>query len=312
MNTTPWFAIVNPRASSGKSVKIWNGVCDRMINENIGIITANTNCPNHATDLAASAVQKGYRKFIGVGGDGTINEIVNGLLKQREVPSHEIILTQFPIGTGNDWCRSLSIPLNPDAVISLIKNEMTMRHDVGLAHYQHNSSKQSRYFINMAGMGFDAYVAQKANMAKQQGRSSSFSYITSLLASLFQYHSSNADLKIDDNPHHLRLFSMNAAIGRFSGGGMMPAPKAIPNDGVLDFTIIQDMSKLDVLRNIKGLFDGSFITHPKVHRATGMRMSLDSDPPIGLELDGESAGQSPITIEIVPNALQVIIPEKIF
>ena len=163
-----WLVVVNPKASVGKSGKDWPQIKQTLINEGIEFDDVLTEYPRHAIEIVRNTiVEKGYRKFISVGGDGTNNEVINGIFTQEAVPTTEITMATMPIGTGNDWRRTFDIPLEYDKVAKIIKAQHTYAHDIGKLTYYDDGNTRIRYFLNAAGTGLDEMVCHSTNLMKQ-------------------------------------------------------------------------------------------------------------------------------------------------
>jgi YegS/Rv2252/BmrU family lipid kinase len=251
-------------------------------------------------------VKEGFRKIIVVGGDGTLNEVVNGLLSQKEVPGTEFTVGMIPVGTGNDWLRTYNVSGDYHEVVSVIANGKTTLQDVGVVKYTNENETGQRFFANMAGLGFDGTVAQKVNADKAKGKSNPFLYFTKLLTSLFSYKASLLKIIVDGREIKTRVFSMSVGIGQYNGGGMMQAPDAVTNDGLLDLTIIKEMPLLKMIISLRRLLDGTIGKVKKVVMLQGKKIRIESDRPVPMEADGESLGYSPFEFSIVENALRVI------
>ncbi len=315
MKTTDrWLVIVNPTAGVGKAAKDWPQIEQLLINKGFDFKAVLTRHPFHAISLTRDLVQQhGYQKIIAVGGDGTLNEVVNGIFQQNRFPTTEIMLGMITVGTGNDWGRMYEFPKKYKKAIRILKNERTFLQDVGKVKYRYDSENKSRYFINMAGMGYDALVAKKTNLMKARGKGGTLAYLYNLVTGLFQYKNTHLHIKVDDKEVlNDKVFSLSIGICKFNGGGMMQLPKAVPDDGLFDITVIRKTSKFRVVKNIKNLYDGSFIKLPEVSVFTGKKITITSVPPhsIYLETDGESLGNSPLDFEIVPKAVKLIIRKK--
>jgi len=305
-----WLVIVNPNAGRKKGKKDWEKISKLLIQEGILFKRVFTKEINHAIHLSIKYIEQGFIKIIVVGGDGTLNEVVNGIFTQNFHPPLEITLGMIPVGTGNDWCRMYGIPLKYKKAVQIIANEKSFSQDIGKVEYFNSNKKETRYFANVAGLGYDAFVAKKTNRLKEKGGGNSFAYLLNIVLGLFQYKTKFIELKIDNKLKFKgRIFSMSVGICRFNGGGMMQLPNAIPNDGIFDLTIIKKTTKMKVVKNIKNLYDGSFIKMPEVLTFTGKSISIISKPikNVFLETDGESLGHSPINFEILPRSLNVIV-----
>jgi YegS/Rv2252/BmrU family lipid kinase len=304
-----WMVIVNPNAGVRKGEKDWGEIYDLLVKNEIQFDSVFTKHKEHAIALTTKYIKKGYRKFILVGGDGTLNEVVNGIFFQKNIPTTEFLLAMIPVGTGNDWCRMFHIPFKYKQAIKVIRNEKTFIQDIGKVNYFISSTSKRRYFINVAGMGYDAVVAAKTNKDKEMGKGGVLTYLKNLFTSLLFYKHSSIEIKIDGENSGIKnkTFSLSVGICKYNGGGMMQLPHAIPDDGLLDMTHIKKLGKFTVLKEVKNLYDGSFIKHPKVDTYTGKSFQITSKPPIYLEADGESLGHSPFTFEIIPKSLRVVV-----
>ncbi len=303
--------MVNPKAGSNKGKEDWPEIKKQLESEKLEFDFVFTEYQRHAIQLVSQAIEKGYRKFISVGGDGTLNEVINGIFKKHRNLASEIILGVITVGTGNDWGRTHHMPDNYSEMVKIIKAQKLFSHDLGKAKYRYDGEDESRYFINIAGMGFDALVAKRVNTLKEKGYRGLMVYMYSLLSSLFQFKPtqitlwSGAEKLYSDN-----TFLTAIGICKYNGGGMKLLPDAIPDDGLFDVTVIRKVPRLKVLVNIKNVFDGSFVKLKEVERFRANKLTVVSDPPhaLNLETDGESLGNSPLDFEVLPKALKVIVP----
>lgn len=304
--------VVNPKAGSGRGARDWPEI-KQLLEKHFVFDYVFTKKRHHAIDIIKDAVNKGYRKFISVGGDGTLNEIVNGLFLFHTDKLTEVILGAITVGTGNDWGRTHKMPSGYKEMVDVINKRNIFFHDVGKAKYRYANEKKSRYFLNIAGMGFDALVAKKVNTLKEKGHGGIMVYLASLLSSLFSFKTTFINVYKDNKKvYGDETFLVAIGICKYNGGGMMLIPEAVPDDGYLDMTLISKVPKMKVLFNIKNVFDGTFVKLKEVKRFKAKRFTIESEPPhsLHLETDGESLGISPIDFEVLPKALKVIIPEK--
>jgi YegS/Rv2252/BmrU family lipid kinase len=307
-----WSVIVNPNAGHGKGSKDWKIIDSLLHSYGLLFQVQFTHARHDAIRMASDAINRGYRKFIVVGGDGTMNEVVNGCFLQNSCPTTDITLSIITVGTGNDWGRLFGIPLDYDDAIRIIKNGKVHLQDAGIVNYFHGTAKEKRYFINIAGLGFDAVVTKRTNIQKEHGRSGKTIYLWNLLRSLILYRNTRVEVVIDEKVIRNEVFTISLGIGKYSGGGMMQTPNAITDDGLFDITIIRKIGKGEIIMSLKMLYDGTLYEHPKVSGYTGKHILIDSDPLIHLEADGESLGHSPIEFNIIPKSINVICnPEKI-
>ena len=298
--------IINPNAGREKGKKDWKIIESLLLKYEIPYVANFTEARRHAILLANEGIKNGYRKIIVVGGDGTMNEAVNGAFAQKTCPASEITLGMITVGTGNDWGKMFGIPLDYEGAIRIIKEGKIKRQDAGIVYYYHGTSRQKRYFINIAGLGFDAVVVKRTNLSKEKGHKGKALYFINLLKSLLLYRHTHTSVEIDGMKIINDVFTISIGIGKFSGGGMRQTPHAIPDDGLFDITIIKKIRKGEVIMSLKMLYDGSILEHPKIEGYTGKDILIDSDPLIHVEADGESLGHSPIEFRILPQSINII------
>jgi YegS/Rv2252/BmrU family lipid kinase len=308
-----WLIIVNPNAGSRKGQKDWPGIADLLNENDIHYEAKFTEKRGHATEICMKGIRDGYRKLVVVGGDGTLNEVANGILMQDVCKKDETTLGMIPLGTGNDWGKMYGLPKKYEHAVSMLRKGHDIFQDVGLVRYYDNGTHRERYFINVSGMGYDALVALKTNRMKDKGRGSTLSYLLNIFTGLFQYRNTYFDIQLDGKKVFSgKVLSMNLGIGKYNGGGMMQVPDAIPDDGLLDITVIKAISKFSIVRHVSKLYDGSFVNLKFVNQYRGRTCTIVSRPPGSalLEADGESLGHSPLEFSVLPRALRVIVPEQ--
>ena len=277
-NRSEWLVIVNPNAGNGKGKKDWEKISDLLKKEALPFDVNFTERKGHAIHFTIDGIAAGYRKIITVGGDGTLNEVVNGVFLNKNCPTTDISLALIPVGTGNDWGRMFGIPLDYKKAIHIIGENKLMLHDIGLISFFDGSEKKERYFINIAGLGFESVVVKRTNYQKDRGHSGKLIYFYNLLMSLISYKNTRAEIIIDDEKISADVFSLNVGNGRYCGGGMRQTPRALPDDGLLDVTIIKGMGKFEIIRNLKILYDGTILQHPKIdgYKCKNIKVSSDS------------------------------------
>ncbi len=302
-----WFIIVNPNAGKRKGMHDWLTIAKFLGEAGIEFVNVFTEHRDHANQLAKKYIENGFRKIIVVGGDGTLNEVVNGIFAQKHIPTSEITLAMIPVGTGNDWCRMYDIPGDYKEAISAISRGKEFMQDAGrVTYFTRNGEQKTRFFINMAGMGFDALVAKKTNRQKEQGKGNAFSYFINIFSSLFSFKKTSAVIELDAQTLKTDVFTMSIGICQFNGGGMKQAPTAKSDDGLFDLTIIRPIGKFKVIRNVMKLFDGSFTRLPEVSTFTSAHIDIKANPPMYIEVDGESLGHTPFDFTILPRSLRII------
>jgi len=312
-NSNRWLVVVNPNAGSRKGEKDWPGISRLLNDHSFSYEAVFTENRKHAIELTSMAIQEGIKKILVVGGDGTLNEVVNGIFNQKSYPVKDILVGMIPVGTGNDWGKTYDLPRKYKQAIEVIKKEHVFTQDIGHIRFDSTEGQQERYFVNVSGMGYDALVAMKTNRMKDKGRGGTLAYLMNIFTGLFQYRNTHFNIKVDGKEVFKgKVLSMNLGICKYNGGGLMQVPDAIPDDGLLDITVIKGISKFTIVKNVAKLYDGSFIKLKFVEQFRGGSCTIVSKPEgvVLLEADGESLGHSPLQFTVIPKALNVIIPDK--
>jgi YegS/Rv2252/BmrU family lipid kinase len=309
-NSKEWLAIVNPNAGNGKGLKDWHLIAEFMRKEDLSSTVKFTESKGHAVLITSKAVNDGYRNIITIGGDGTLNEVVNGIFKVEACPSTDISLALIPVGTGNDWGRMFGIPLDYEKAVRIIKDGKQMLHDIGILNYFDGSEKRIRYFINIAGLGFESVVVKRTNYQKDRGRSGKAIYFYNLLMSLLSYKNTTAEIIVDGEKKSADVFSINVGNGKYCGGGMRQTPDAIPDDGLLDVTVINGIGKFEIIRSLKMLYDGTILSHPKIDGYKCRNLKVSSETILWAEADGESLGHTPAEFSIIPSGINIVYGSK--
>jgi diacylglycerol kinase (ATP) len=306
MQQPHWFIIVNPAAGRGSVQRRWPHI-ERLLQElGFDYTVKFTTGPGHASRLADDAVLKGYRHVLGVGGDGTNHEIVNGLLRQTHAPATEVAYSLLPIGTGNDWVRTHGISRHPRKRLENLRKLNVVFQDVGLVRYRRDGQPQERYFANVAGMAYDAYIVRKLNGRPGPSR---LQYLLMVGQCLFQYRLLPARIEFDGQTVDDRFYTINIGICKYSGGGMQLVPQAVPDDGLLALTFARRLSKLEVLLQTPRFYNGSILHHRRIegHQAKIIRVDHPGETPTLLEADGEFLGETPAEFSILEKALKVVL-----
>jgi YegS/Rv2252/BmrU family lipid kinase len=306
-----WLVIVNPNAGQGKGKKDWNKISSLLNKFELSSKVYFTEKKLHAIELTKEGIAAGFRKIITVGGDGTMNEVVNGAFIQTTCPTEEIILGMITVGTGNDWGKMFGIPSDYEGAVKIIKEYKVFTHDAGVITYYSGTELEKRYFLNIAGLGFDAVVVKRTNAQKDKGRSGKTIYFYNLLMSLLGYKSTRTEVNIDGLKIANDTFTISIGIGIYSGGGMRQTPFAIPDDGLFDITVIGNMSKFEIVRNLSLLYNGKILEHPKIKGYKGKNIKIDSDRLIYVESDGESLGHTPVEFNIIPKSINIVSGKRV-
>lgn len=262
----------------------------------------------HAVELVIYALKRGFRKFISVGGDGTLHEVINGIFYQKEVPVEEVTLAVLPAGSANDWTRMYRIPKDYDRAIDVIIEGRTVCQDIARIEYSQAGVRNSRYMVNVAGIGLDANICQKCNAAKNKGKSGDLAYVKAAFKALVGRTSNPTKVVIDGKSFFSgKMFSIAFGIGKYSGGGMMQVPDAVSDDGLVNVMVARKVSKIKFLLLFKRLFKGTIYNVREVMHAVATRVTVITRRPDRVEIDGEVVGTTPITLEVMHRALRVVV-----
>lgn len=305
-----WFVIANPAAGGGRVKALWHRLENQLMsNLPIGEVVQTTH-RGQATHLARQAVEEGYRQILAIGGDGTNHEVANGILVQQKVPSTSVRYALLPIGTGNDWAKTHRIPNDPSAAIAAVQRGKTVCQDVGKVRYKgEDGHTRERYFVNVAGLGYDAFVCQQASSLPPRQRTQMM-YLSLAVKCLWQYDLRSAKIRIDGRPFSGKYYTINIGLGRYSGGGMQFVPQADPFDGQLAVAMAGELSKWQVIQAMPRLYGGNIEGYPKVILETGKEIEIVAGEvvPTLLEADGEYLGHTPALFTLKKSALTVIVP----
>jgi diacylglycerol kinase (ATP) len=258
------------------------------------------------TDLTARAVAEGARLIVAVGGDGTVYEAVNGLL--REGPSSDVELAIVPRGTGTDFVRTFAIPTGLEAALAVARDGKTRTIDAGRASYvAWDGTPVESFFSNFGGAGISGAIARRAN-SSSKAMGGRISFIWATLAVFAGWKSAHVTVRAGEEERSGPMFEVLATIGEYAAGGMWVTPGAAPDDGLFDVLLIGDVTKADFARTFPKIYRGRHVAHPKIDVLRGARVTIESAEPLPVALDGEQPGTTPVTFEIVPGALRLRVP----
>lgn len=302
-----WYIIVNPVAGSGTVKCNWASIQAKLLKAGIDYDFALTKEQGHAMRLAKEAIEKGYRKLGVIGGDGSNHEVMNGIMQQQVVPTHEITQALIPVGTGNDWIRTHNLPKNIDKAIAAMQVGKTKLQDIGKADFYKNGQPQQRYFVNVAGMAYDGFVSKFSN-DKPGFASNKFFYFYMVIKCLFKYTTKRAKIIFDGKTQEARFYTINIGICKYSGGGMQFVPQAVSDDGQFALSSVTHLSVPLALLSTPFMYGGLISKHPKslVTTAKNIKIEASNDAPTLLELDGEYVGETPVQFTLVPKAFRFI------
>lgn len=286
--------IVNPAAGKGLSKKQWDDIWQTLLRTGYDISYQFTGGKGECFSMAKKAVDDGIELVVAVGGDGTINEIVNGIIGSK------IKLAVIPTGTGNDFVRTVNIPLDPVEAAIVVGTLQTKKIDIGKVG--------ETYFINVAGIGFDAQVAAEVNKGTKL-LTGKLAYLWAIVKAIMDFKPAKIEVSYKESKEVWEVLVLALANARYYGGGMEIAPKASIEDGLLDVVMIESMSRLEFIKSLPLLLKGEHLSHPKVKVHRWQKFSLAGDSSIHVHADGELLAGLPFDVEIMPKAMEIVIPK---
>lgn len=290
------FVIVNPAAGGGRTGQRWPGLQERLHGAGLTFEWAATAARGDGVTVARRAARDGWPLVVAVGGDGTVNEVINGLVdaEGRALATLGVVLT----GRGRDVCRNLGVPRDPVAAALRLVPGGDTAHDLGLVEW----AGGRRYFVNAAGCGFDAEVARRT---QSRAGSGTLPYLLGVLAALRAHAPAPVTLMVDGSSWSGRAAAVVVANGAWYGGGMKIAPEAATADGSLDLVVLGDIGRLELLRWLPAVYRGAHVRNPKVVTRPCRRVAVDSQASLPVHVDGELATTTPVHVEVRPGALRL-------
>jgi YegS/Rv2252/BmrU family lipid kinase len=293
--------VVNPAAGGGRSRRAWPRLRDALARAGLDFDWVATAAAGDGVRLAHEGVRAGHRLVVAVGGDGTVNEVVNGVTGAEGLPlaTTGAVLT----GRGRDTCRNFGVPTRwPDAAAALVSGRDAV-FDLGLAAWEDG---RRRYFVGAAGAGFDAAVAARAAAVAARG---TVPYLCAVLATVHASQPRPATIGVDGAPE--RETSLTAAIvanARYFGGGMKIAPQADPTDGLLDLVVLGALGRLEMLCWLPTIYWGRHLANPRITTRRAAAVVVEAPVPLPTQVDGELGGATPVTVTVARRALRLRLP----
>lgn len=319
-----WLIVVNVFAASKRAGSVWKKAAALLDDARVPYHVRFTGSPDNATTLSYKAAQEGYRRFVAVGGDGTVHDVLNGIASYVS-QAESVILSDFtlavlPVGSGNDWVKSAGVPRDLPQAVRLIADGAAARQDVVRvsALGEDGEVLSESYMANVAGVGLDARVCEIVNRRKEQGRRGRYLYVSALLYCIRHRVPVKAKVICDGvEIFDGKYLSMSFGTGKYSGGGMRQTPLAVMDDGLLDVAIIPDISMWVIARKVPTLFTGTFHKVDVLTQARCREVEVipygnaDAEP---IEVDGEVIGRVPVRMTVLSDQINIISsncsPEK--
>jgi diacylglycerol kinase (ATP) len=308
--TAAAFLVMNPASAGGRTDRRWPAIATALRTAGVSFDLHRTAAAGDATHAVRAALAAGFGTVVVVGGDGTLNEVINGFFDPEGRPiGGDAMLALLPSGTGGDFRRAAGIPAGLNAAARLIASRSSRRIDAGRVDF---ADGQRRFFVNIADCGMGGEVVARINRSAHKGGGARGSalFLAASLSTLLGYVSRIAHIDIDGTHVDRDVRSVVVANGRYFGGGMQVAPGAELDDGRFDVVIIGETGRTRALTGIPSLYRGRHVTRPEVevHRARVVRVSCDGSPML-FDVEGEQVGTTPATLTCLPSALTLCAPE---
>ena len=314
-----WMAVVNVFAASRKAGSIWKNAAVMLEEAGVPYKARFTGGELNATALSRKSAAEGYRNFIAVGGDGTIHDVLNGIgeyvASAEGVSFSDFTLAVIPVGSGNDWVKSVGVPRDIREAVRLVAEGVRRKQDVVKVSVLDAADLEAEpltvsYMANIAGVGLDARVCEIVNRKKEQGKRGKKLYVSALLYCIRHRVPVRASIVCDGvEIFNGKYLSIAFGTGKFSGGGMRQTPLAVIDDGLTDVTVIPDIPLMTIAKEVPKLFTGTFhkvdvLTQARCRKVTVIpAKEADAEP---VEVDGEVIGRAPVTMEGLEGQLTVV------
>lgn len=319
-----WLVVVNVFAASRKAGSVWKKAAAMLEEANVPYKAMFTGGPDNAIAISRKSCARGYRRFMAVGGDGTVHDVLNGIAEyvysgvDPDVAISDFTLGVLPVGSGNDWVKSTGVPRDIKGAVDVIAAGCTGLQDVVRVEVLDPSDYASAplsvsYMANVGGVGLDARVCEIVNRKKEQGRRGKKLYVSALLYCIKHRVPIRAKVVCDGKEVFAgRYLSIAFGVGRYSGGGMRQTPLAELGDGLLDITVIPDIPIWTIAKEVPRLFTGTFhkvdvLTMAKCREVLVLPDGeADAEP---AEVDGEVVGRAPVRMTVLDEQIRVVMPD---
>lgn len=292
--------VLNLNAGRGGAGKCLPQVERLLAERGLEYEVVRTEGPGHATLLTREALERGRQLVVAVGGDGTVHEVVNGLIEDDKPINPEARLGVVAAGTGSDFIKTFGIPSSPSHAVVHLDGHESFPIDIGKITFTEDGKEVIRYFANVAEVGLGARVVERAaHLPRFLGPTI---YFFAFWLSIARHKPSEVKIDLMTRTYEGPMNNMVIANGQFFGGGMKIAPKAAPTDGVLDFQI-EHAGKRDAIAVMPKVYKGEHVPHPKILEAKRVEASIESIPPLLIEADGEVLGFTPARFELLRDAI---------
>jgi YegS/Rv2252/BmrU family lipid kinase len=299
--------IVNPVAGGGSIRRRWPRICSQLHEVGLSFDYEFTKSPGHAIEIAEQAINTGYSYLIAVGGDGTVNEVANGILNSAH--SDDMVLGIISTGTACGFARSLGVQQNGASSLAPWVSQGRTIIDACVVEFQNHGQQLRRFFVNEASIGFGAAVVNTwKRLPNCFGHTVNNKLrATSSYVALITHRNKRVKLRIDNENEDICACYLVVANGQFFADGMRIAPHAMLNDGWLNLVTIGDVSKSELLRIVPTVYAGGHIKHPEIRERQAKVVTVECNERLLVEADGEILGECPASFWVIPSALTVVV-----
>lgn len=295
----PMRLIVNPRA--GRNEADLGALLAELSTQGVQHEVVQTDGPGGATRLARAALDEGIRYLVAVGGDGTVHEVVNGMIEDGKPVAPEAVLGVYAAGSGCDFVRTFGMDRRPEIVARHFATEHVMPIDVGVAELTGlDGQPMTRYFANIAEVGYGAEAVKRAaGYPRWLGR---VRYLFAAWGAIRGITPQDTSIDVDERVVRRRLVNLVAANCQFFGGGMKVAPRALPDDGLFNVQLFHGGAS-QVFQMTSKIYRGEHIPHPSISEYQSPRVALAPERPMLVEADGELLGTTPVEFTLLKQAI---------
>jgi diacylglycerol kinase (ATP) len=298
----PMTLICNLSSGGGGVKKELPGVLEELDRRGLEYVTAYTEASRHASELARAALDDGSKFLVAMGGDGTVHEVVNGMIADDKAVNPEAVLGVLSAGTGSDFVRTFGLPGDATTAVRNLEGPEAFSIDIGKVTYTKDGVAETRYFPNIAEVGLGAAVVERARRLPLG--LGPFLYFIAFWLALAKHKSADVVVDLVDRSYEGPMNNLVVANGQFFGGGMRIAPKSAPTDGLLDIQI-EHARKREAIALLPKIYKGEHLPHPDILHAKRARVSITSARPLPVEADGELLGTTPAIFEVLRDALRL-------
>lgn len=301
-------AVVNPVSANGTTGKEWTNYEKKIKESGIDLDVEFTQYPLHAIEITRYALKSGYDTIVSVGGDGTMNEVLNGFFENGCIINDNSNLAIFSRGTGCDLVRTLGIGKEIEDIIRVLLDKKCIRCDVGKVNFiEYGGNNRLRYFLNVSDVGIGAETTYRVNR-NSKALKGFLSFLLGALTAIIAYKNKKLRIIIDDNIIiENKINSVIIGNGRYFGGGMHTVPTAIIDDGLFDILVLDNLNKAELIMNFPKIYKGTHLTHPKVKNYRGKNIKIYSNEKVLIELDGEQPGIIDAQFDIIHKGINVLV-----